>query len=66
MKCPLIIAGWNATRGGDKAFEGNCLEEECAWWDEMESKCSVLSGFQTFEDIKRSIQVIENVMPRGN
>ena len=41
MKCPLIMAGWNATRGGDKAYEPDCFKEECGWWIPAFEICSV-------------------------
>jgi hypothetical protein len=41
MKCPLILAGWNATRGGDKAYEPNCRKEDCAWWVNNSQQCAI-------------------------
>ena len=58
MNCPLIMAGWNAARGGDEAFEPDCLQEECAWWDDGHPGCSILTIAQELA-IKRQKEEVE-------
>lgn len=50
MKCPLLLVGIIANSETDVYFEddaGDCLEKNCAWWDESlgpaNSACCVRS-----------------------
>ena len=57
MKCPLIIAGYNATRAGDLAYRGDCLKEECAWWDDGEPGCAILTIARELATIRQKGEV---------
>uniref|UniRef100_A0A6M3MBH5 Uncharacterized protein n=1 Tax=viral metagenome TaxID=1070528 RepID=A0A6M3MBH5_9ZZZZ len=41
MKCPLIQAGWLMKDNVGGSSEADCLKEDCAWWDEEKSCCSL-------------------------
>ena len=41
MKCPLMIAHVPLAMSEDNPAVGDCLKEECAWWDEILDRCAV-------------------------
>ena len=44
VRCPMLMA---------RGLAGDCLEDECAWWDELEGRCIVVS-------VGRKLAVIGN------
>ena len=43
MKCPLLAIAWAGVVAKQEENYPDCLEEECAWFDENTGACSVLS-----------------------
>jgi len=43
MKCPLFIDELFIQGELKELHRADCLKEECAWWNESESECSMLS-----------------------
>lgn len=41
--CPLIMAGWAASRGLFSENRVSCLGSHCAWWDAENRRCAALS-----------------------
>jgi len=41
MKCPLMILADHLRPGGYVVEIGDCLKEECAWWDKDLQRCAV-------------------------
>ena len=41
MKCPLLDPLLIMTGEGKSYCGGDCLKEDCAWWDEEKSCCSL-------------------------
>ena len=39
MKCPKLKNMRPIAAGWEEAFFGDCLQEECAWWDERHGCC---------------------------
>jgi len=65
MKCPLITTGWNATRGGDKTYKPDCLEEECAWWDGNGEQCALLAIVECIDEVNVTLRLILDNMPHA-
>ena len=63
MKCPLYQLWRTAVLGGDEIFPGDCLQEECAWWDEDMSQCSINGLEGVLEHIALSLKDIREIMP---
>lgn len=41
MKCPLMLKNWKSTPDVRSFEPFDCLQTECAWWDEEKNTCSV-------------------------
>jgi len=41
MKCPLTFEMFSYPAGEVVAQSGDCLKEECAWWDEFSDRCAL-------------------------
>ena len=39
MKCPLFIMSYMLKVGDAPTHQADCLKEECAWWDQVNSQC---------------------------
>lgn len=63
MKCPLIIYVKSSPYQGEETEQGDCLKEECAWWDEESERCSVFVGMMSLEWIKLRLEMIEAKLP---
>ena len=68
MKCPLLLI--------DDPFNGrradftrtNCLQEECAWWEDTIGKCSIRRIWIALQDIHEVLHDIakdKRGMPHG-
>jgi len=64
MKCPLFYIGKTTVFHGEVSDTNNCLQEECAWWDEPTQRCSIKSLGVNFEGIAANMANIVNKMPR--
>lgn len=65
MKCPLIMAGWNATRAGDLSYPPDCVKENCAWWEKHGVRCSIMSLVERLGWIERAINDLEEKLTKG-
>ncbi len=43
MKCPIRYNVWVDEANNPVLLDQDCLNQECAWWDEAEAQCAVLS-----------------------
>lgn len=41
MKCPLFVIGDMRVQLGEETEYGDCLKEECAWWEVYIGACSI-------------------------
>lgn len=41
MKCPLFCIGDRRVQLGEETEYGDCLKEECAWWDKLSKQCDI-------------------------
>ena len=64
MKCPLIIAGWNAAREGEMTYNPGCLTKECAWYDIPMDECSVRVIARCMVGIQVHLHNIAEDMPK--
>ncbi|MBA7485931.1 hypothetical protein ES707_21483 [subsurface metagenome] len=58
MKCPLIVNMRGLEPGLKVAFPGDCIKEECAWWDEAGSQCSHLAKMKVLVNIESCLELI--------
>lgn len=63
MKCPLQNH-LDTTKPGELTFSvSDCLEEECAWWEQTISECSISALAGRLDSIDRSLIDIKLKMP---
>ncbi|KKN65869.1 hypothetical protein LCGC14_0476860 [marine sediment metagenome] len=55
MKCPKIIEHSNYPSGAISSDPVDCLKEECAWWDQEHSQCSMRTISNALVKIKDSM-----------
>ena len=55
MKCPLFIMSDTRVQLGEETEVGDCIKEDCAWYDLATGCCSVLS-------ISRLLTAVGNVL----
>ena len=63
MKCPLLIAA-EITHG--KTLEDSavvCGKEECAWWDDDNKRCCIVTIASKLAYIHSALQDIRDKMP---
>ena len=41
MKCPLLLAANTSWEGFELREIDDCLQAECAWWEEQFGKCCI-------------------------
>uniref|UniRef100_A0A6H2A5N0 Uncharacterized protein n=1 Tax=viral metagenome TaxID=1070528 RepID=A0A6H2A5N0_9ZZZZ len=63
MKCPLISSIVVELDAPWELKEIDCLKEECAWWDEVETVCMWKSIHRNLEYIALKLGNIAEVMP---
>lgn len=62
MKCPMSFMGTSPAQAAQE--ESNCINKRCAWWDEENQTCWIVTGidclimFTQFAD--RNIKWIDN------
>ena len=63
MKCPLLNKTIEADKGLWVNDPGECLKEECAWWDDGLGQCVIFTIGETFYNLRNDIKVIREKMP---
>ena len=58
MMCPLMIIGDYLKKGGQYGEIGNCLKEECAWWDDGEPDCAMLTLAKELSALRQIVEVL--------
>jgi hypothetical protein len=48
-----------------KSKDGDCLKEDCAWWDETQAVCSIKNISQQLGYISSDLTQIEEKMPHA-
>ncbi|MBA7580035.1 hypothetical protein ES708_21921 [subsurface metagenome] len=63
MKCPLFYM-MNYTQAGELGYKvGDCLKEECAWWNEKDEECSVKLAASFIAGMGMNLAEIKDKMP---
>jgi len=55
MKCPLFGIHDHERKGNTASVAPDCLEAECAWWDESQSQCTIKMLVRSAERISFDI-----------
>jgi hypothetical protein len=63
MKCPLLTSGLIALEGFGDQIWVDCLEKECAWWDEPVKRCLLLNISEKLSLIYLELNDIAREMP---
>ena len=66
MRYPLLASGAKGigTPAADPSNE--CIKEECAWWDAVDSgQCAILSLVESLDDISVRLIRIDEDMPHA-
>ena len=63
MKCPLSFRTMYSEKPGVQIFGGNCLKEDCAWWDENAGRCGVLEVPRLLQAIGHTLGQLESKIP---
>lgn len=65
MKCPLTTV-ISTVRKSPKAKDwGDCIQEECAWWDDGSSACAIWSLMSELDALGKVLREIEQKTPLG-
>ena len=62
MKCPLIKKVVFHELPTVNLVEGDCLQEECAWWESKIGKCSVRRIWIALQDIHEVLHDIAKAL----
>lgn len=63
MKCPKLVHTRDQELGLRISFFGDCIKEECAWWDHDRNICVVKSIFHDLTNIRIELREIKDKMP---
>jgi len=63
MKCPQLVHRRPIKAGWDEAFFGDCLKEECAWWDFDQNLCLFRSAQMDLARIRYLLEGLVDKMP---
>jgi len=63
MKCPLMPDKDYSQQLEQKLNPGDCLQEECAWWDKDRKQCSELSKIGALVAINSMLSEIADKLP---
>ncbi len=63
MKCPLLILAYTYVPGPTVENVGDCLKEECAWWDIETEGCCILAIRECLSGIGEELNIIRGKMP---
>jgi len=64
MKCPLFATFDKRTQMGEESDHSECLQEECAWWDQVYGLCTVLALSPIFTAMGHVLGRIHDKMPK--
>ena len=64
MKCPLGADYQWVAKGTTNKRWRECFEEECAWWDQVYGRCTVLALSQIFTAMGHVLGRIHDQMPK--
>ncbi len=56
MKCPLLTDKNYGEQLEQTMRKGDCIQEECAWWDDLPQRCSILSIAAKLTSIEGNIR----------
>jgi hypothetical protein len=65
MKCPLFIMNDTRAQLGEETEIGDCLKEDCAWWDPAIKRCAILEIAGAGRLILNSLIKISERLPGG-
>lgn len=57
--CPIMSAGLKANPEGSINDEAECEKIRCAWWNQSDKRCAVLSSSMNLSIVEGSINGIE-------
>lgn len=63
MKCPKLVHTRDQELGLRISFFGDCIKEECAWWEQKIGKCCILRIWIALQDLHEVLHDIEKKMP---
>lgn len=63
MKCPLLKAEGYFDGKEWQVIIGDCIKEECAWWEPKIGKCAVLRMWIALQDIHEVLHDMAAKMP---
>jgi len=63
MKCPLLNPRVYTTDSGHTITKGDCLKEECAWWNSHSNQCCLMSIGLVLNYMADYIHGIKDKMP---
>ncbi len=63
MKCPLFIMNDTRAQLGEETEVGDCIKEECAWWDIPHDRCGVVLVGDELSSIQWELQELREMMP---
>ena len=63
MKCPLLGAHTWTNAEGTITMTGDCLKEECAWWNEIEERCVIFVAEYALSSLVAAIYRMLEKMP---
>ena len=63
MKCPLTLKAQGLGAGKIVPVGGDCLKEECAWWDEPVKRCVLQNISEKLSFIYLELNEIAKNMP---
>jgi len=64
MKCPLLTDKDYSVQLERNLNTGDCIKEECAWWDQVYGRCTVLALSQIFTAMGHVLGRIHDQMPK--
>ena len=65
MKCPLLCAGKLAVGEITQDTLSDCFKKECAWWDDENSFCGLLTIGKNLSVMSINLMQIMEMMPHG-
>lgn len=63
MKCPLRTKIERPTNNIEVYGFGDCIRENCAWWDEGSDACAIWAIMSSFDALGGLFREIEQKMP---
>jgi len=63
MKCPKLVHHRPIPAGWEEAFFGDCLKEECAFWNTTLNQCDPTGLIPVLLKIEECLELIVKKMP---